>query len=167
MVRFQLPQLLTEVIRLDEDPVLKTGGDKVACGFESHGFRLRTFWIFDWRFLIERGRPGLCMQSAITDQKSAMTSGLMVQQEDACVASKRSGCDSRWVHCVSEQIDRSRGPAATTPGPHPGNDGSSPSGTTATYVLVEQPGVLAALSRRRSRVQIPSGTLETFWIGDC
>lgn len=28
------------------------------------------------------------------------------------------------------------------------------------YVLVEQPGVLAALSRRRSRVQISSGTLE-------
>jgi hypothetical protein len=29
-----------------------------------------------------------------------------------------------------------------------------------SLVLVEQPGVLAALSRRRSRVQIPSGTLE-------
>ena len=30
-----------------------------------------------------------------------------------------------------------------------------------TFVLVEQPGVLASLSRRRSRVQIPSGTLDS------
>ena len=33
------PRNLTEVIRLDEDPVSKTGGRK-ACEFESHGFRL-------------------------------------------------------------------------------------------------------------------------------
>ncbi len=39
MVRFQLPQLRTEVIRLDEEPVLKTGGRTATCGFESHGFR--------------------------------------------------------------------------------------------------------------------------------
>ena len=53
---------------------------------------------------------------------------------------------------------RSRGPAAKTPGLHPGNHGSSPCGITV-LVLVEQPGVLATLSRWRSRVQIPSGTL--------
>ena len=29
----------TEVIRPDEEPVLKTGGGRAACGFESHGFR--------------------------------------------------------------------------------------------------------------------------------
>ena len=43
MVRFQPPELLkatlTEVIRPDEEPVLKTGGGRAACGFESHGFR--------------------------------------------------------------------------------------------------------------------------------
>src|SRR5262245_11820117 len=41
LVRFQPPQLKkrTEVIRLDEEPVSKTGGDLIACGFESHGFR--------------------------------------------------------------------------------------------------------------------------------
>jgi hypothetical protein len=57
----------------------------------------------------------------------------------------------------------SRGPAATTPGLHPGNDGSSPSGSTCfvaqLHVLAEQPGVLASLSRWRSWVQIPSRTL--------
>ena len=35
-----------------------------------------------------------------------------------------------------------------------------PEPLTVTYVLVEQPGVLACLSRRRSWVQIPSGTLD-------
>ena len=30
----------TEVIRPDEEPVLKTGGGGAACEFESHGFRL-------------------------------------------------------------------------------------------------------------------------------
>ena len=34
-----------------------------------------------------------------------------------------------------------------------------PPGPLNNYVLVEQPGVLACLSRRRSWVQIPSGTL--------
>ena len=110
---------------------------------------------------------------------------------------------------------RSRGPTATTLGPQPGNDGSTPSGTTLAQIrqcgraarlkpeslrgstpalgtwlgrqpadhlglepgmlwvqlppeplerehaLVEQPGVLACLSRRRSRVQIPPGALST------
>ena len=51
--------------------------------------------------------------------------GLIVQQEDAGVACRRSGCDSRWVHS-----NQSRGPKATTLGSHPGNDGSIPSGTT-------------------------------------
>ena len=38
-VRF-LPPQLTEVIRPDEEPVLKTGQRaRLACGFESHGFR--------------------------------------------------------------------------------------------------------------------------------
>ena len=87
---------------------------------------------------------------------------------------------------------RSRGPAATTSGLHPDNDGSSPSGISSILdfgfwildcsrmcaaldahiqskiqnrkskiptVLAEQPGVLATLSRWRSGVQIPSGTL--------
>jgi hypothetical protein len=36
-----------------------------------------------------------------------------------------------------------------------------PEPLTKQSVLVEQPGVLACLSRRRSWVQIPSGTLET------
>jgi hypothetical protein len=35
-----------------------------------------------------------------------------------------------------------------------------PESLTEQFVLVEQPGVLACLSRRRSWVQIPSGTLE-------
>ena len=39
MVRFQLPQLRTEVIRLDEDTVLKTVGGATAWGFESLDFR--------------------------------------------------------------------------------------------------------------------------------
>jgi hypothetical protein len=35
--------LFTEVIRPDEEPVLKTGGGLyAACGFESHGFRSRN-----------------------------------------------------------------------------------------------------------------------------
>ncbi len=35
--------LFTEVIRPDEEPVLKTGGGfEAACGFESHGFRSRN-----------------------------------------------------------------------------------------------------------------------------
>ena len=43
---------MTEVIRLDEEPVLKTGGGHAACGFESHGFRhagtkirVRSRWV--------------------------------------------------------------------------------------------------------------------------
>ena len=36
---------LTEVIRLDEGPVLKTGKRRwVACEFESHGLRLDKTW---------------------------------------------------------------------------------------------------------------------------
>lgn len=35
--------LFTEVIRPDEEPVLKTGGGfEAACGFESHGFRSKN-----------------------------------------------------------------------------------------------------------------------------
>ena len=37
--------------------------------------------------------------------------------------------------------------------------GSTPTWATVTNVLVEQPGVLATLSRWRTRVQIPPGTL--------
>ena len=135
----------------------------------------------------------------------------MVQQDDASSARWRSGCDSRSLHLNI----RSRGPTATTLGPHPGNDGSTPSGTTRAQIrqrgraarpkperlrvrlplwalwlgrqpadhlglepgmlwvrvppeplehehaLVEQPGVFACLSRRRSRVQIPSRALVT------
>jgi len=52
LVRFQPPELIvwqrTEVIRPDEEPVSKTGGDLMgACGFESHGFRsikIRVPW---------------------------------------------------------------------------------------------------------------------------
>src|SRR5688500_18902746 len=43
LVRVQPPQLRTKLKRkssgLDEEPVSKTGGDTIACGFESHGFR--------------------------------------------------------------------------------------------------------------------------------
>ena len=56
--------------------------------------------------------------------------GLMVQQEDASSARWRSGCDSRWVHSTTQP----RGPTATTLGPHPGNDGSTPSGATRSCV---------------------------------
>ena len=38
--------------------------------------------------------------------------------------------------------------------------GSTPTWATVTPVLVEQPGVLATLSRWRSRVRVPPGTLE-------
>ena len=39
--------LFPEAIRLDEEPVLKTGGCRnVACEFESHGFRLGTVYRF-------------------------------------------------------------------------------------------------------------------------
>ncbi len=101
------------------------------------------------------------------------------------VSSSLTASASTFVSRISSFPPRSRGPTATTLGPHPGNDGSTPSGTTGrndevgmmndecqTFnssfithhssfcsVLVEQPGVLACLSRRRSRVQIPPGTL--------
>ena len=57
----------TEVIRLDEEPVLKTGAATIGrCGFKSHGFRCTT-----------------------------KHDGLIVQQEDTGVACRRSGCNSR------------------------------------------------------------------------
>jgi hypothetical protein len=51
-----------------------------------------------------------------------------------------------WVRLPPRLLPRSRGPAAKTPGPHPGNDGSSPSGITRRSV-----GVGAALFRVKAR----------------
>ena len=67
----------------------------------------------------------------IVGSSPTASAGLMVQQEDAGPANRRFGCDSRWVHFHNEfcTTRRSRDPAATTPGLHPGNDGSSPSET--------------------------------------
>ena len=60
-----LVKLITEAIRIGEEPAWKAGGGRyAACGFESHGFRLNE-------------------------------QGVMVQQDDASIARWRSGCDSR------------------------------------------------------------------------
>jgi hypothetical protein len=52
---------------------------------------------------------------------------------------------------------RSRGPAVTTPGPHPGNDGSSPSGIT---VWAAGPIGRRRLRTPEMRVRFPRGPLE-------
>src|SRR5438132_1658195 len=53
-----------------------------------------------------------------------------------------------WVRFPPRLLRWSRGPAAKTPGPHPGNDGSSPSGITGTNgLLVQQEG--AGPARRK------------------
>ena len=93
-----------------------------------------------------RGRvPGVSGHAAVVCFDSCLLipvhwQGLMVQQEDSGPANRQSGCNSQWVHSNAEfgivnaewsGGIRSRGPAATTPGLHPGNDGSSPSGITA------------------------------------
>src|SRR5260221_14075238 len=57
--------------------------------------------------------------------------GLMVQQEDAGPANRpflNSTGRVRFPVSPLFKTTRSRGPAAKTPGLHPGNDGSSPSG---------------------------------------
>ena len=53
----------------------------------------------------------------------------------------------RWVLCWYGKAAVNRPDAGSIPA------------AAAQHVLVEQPGVLACLSRRRSWVQIPSGTL--------
>ena len=50
---FRIPKsaFKLEVIRLDEEPVLKTGGCRnVACEFESHGFRLGRWKVYRVQF---------------------------------------------------------------------------------------------------------------------
>ena len=84
---------ITEANRPDEEPVWKTGGDSVARGFESHGFRIMLVAAF----ARTRGCPD---SPAVWRQR--------LRKDD---------------------------------------------------VLAEQLGVLATLSRWRSWVQIPSGTL--------
>jgi hypothetical protein len=54
---------------------------------------------------------------------------------------------------------RSRGPAATTPGPHPGNDGSSPSGITHLANGAAGPRVRHRYRTPGIGVQIPGGPL--------
>jgi hypothetical protein len=166
-----------EVIRPDEEPVLKTG-----VGAQS------------------------LVSSSLT--ASALFAGLSSNRKTPASDVGNSGAipDESTI-----LVPWSNG---TTPGPHPGNDGSTPSGTTGPgtptaerlglnprdcrfdscsghhrirlgrqladhldsdsgmlwfksrlsysfqfhYVLAEQPGVLATLSRWRSWVQIPSGT---------
>ena len=78
--------------------------------------------------------------------------GLIVQQEDAGVASRRSRCDSGWVHSKTQ----SRGPTATTLGSHPGNDGSIPSGTT-DYAQIRQPAERLGSDPRVCRFDSCSG----------
>ena len=62
----------------------------------------------------------------------AFANGLIVQQEDAGVASRPRSIVKRAdaIPGGSTLAKQSRGPTATTLGSHPGNDGSIPSGTT-------------------------------------
>ena len=82
----------TEVIRLDEGPVSKTGGGPVPL-----------------------------VGSSPTASASRGRSRLHHKWSEATNGSRS------FLHRV--QNEKSRGTAATTPGLHPGNDGSSPSGT--------------------------------------
>ena len=151
---------------------------------------------------------GTCLERTI-----ARIMGSSREQEDAGVACRRSGCNSRWVHCINSPVVQRRRHLAyiqeTMVRFHPGlleraqvrqraeRSGLNPdvcrfescSGywkdkwlgrqladhlglepwmlwvptppepLAKQFALVEQPGVLACLSRRRSSVQIRSGVL--------
>jgi hypothetical protein len=64
--------------------------------------------------------------------------------------------ESLWVRFPPRLLQRSRGPAAKTPGPHPGNDGSSPSGIT-DWAAGPRGG--RRLRTPEMRVRIPRGPL--------
>jgi hypothetical protein len=102
LVRFQPRNLqVTEAIRPDEEPVLKTGGG----------------------------------------QAPLVSSSLTASARDNIWAHRPTGrrqlrtLEIRVRFSVSPLTSRSRGPAATTPGLHPGNDGSIPSGTTELRIV--------------------------------
>jgi hypothetical protein len=58
-----------------------------------------------------------------------------------------------WVRLPPRLLQRSRGPAAKTPGPHPGNDGSSPSGITEGLLVQRQD---TGFARRESGFKSPA-----------
>jgi hypothetical protein len=107
LVRFQLPELQTEAIRPDEEPVLKTGGGAAACEFESHRFRLET------------------LGSSSNRKTPAPHAG-----DPSAILGESTECAVPWSN-------------GTTSGPHPENDGSTPSGTTVAQVrqLAERHGL--------------------------
>src|SRR5437867_9429802 len=59
-----------------------------------------------------------------------------------------------WVRLPPRLLEWSRGPAAKTPGPHPGNDGSSPSGITGLQVLRRHASVVRREVGFKSRADL-------------
>ena len=75
-------------------------------------------------------------------------------QPSAEYANRQSGQVESLVKFVgstptSATAEWSRGPAATTPGPHPGNDGSSPSGITAGLQVLQRTEAIRVTQGRK------------------
>ena len=91
----------TEVIRPDEEPVSKTGGDfAVACGFESHGFRSSSSLCSP---VVQRQRLLAYTQATrVRFPSGPFTSCAQVRQSAERLGLNPSDCefDSRSGHCI-------------------------------------------------------------------
>jgi hypothetical protein len=159
LVRFQLPELnRTEVIRPDEEPALKTGGglglpvsSSLTASADGPVVQRYDVWLTSRKRWFDSFR----------DYSPEYANGRAVRLKPECLQ----------VRLLPWALRLNSGMARLAIGRPPWLE-HRPEGLVAgmlsvrvppellrIYVLVEQPGVLATLSRWRSWVQIPPGTL--------
>ena len=100
-----------EGIRPDEEPVLKTGGGVSRLGVRVPRLPLRNMrpwcnWQHDWFQPSWSGFEslGACLEDGSENANLSHSVGLIVQQEDAGVACRKSRCKSEWVHCNVQMV---------------------------------------------------------------
>ena len=137
----------TEVIRLDEEPVLKTGGDEESFVSSSPApSGRRPDW---WLPLRKKGSSSNRKMLASHARDPGAIPGGSTQHQDSPVAQRQRQLPYK------ETIGGSSPPGITEGNPL----NTQRELKRQPIVLAEQSGVLATLSRWRSWVRIPSGTL--------